>query len=253
MTASLSPTLRRRLERTVHAAFGIPLCLSVLFALSLPYCPYVFDSSIHLERWMALAIETIRLGFVVLLLLTAAYTDCTRTKIYNWLTYPTIAWGLLWAIFATLRSMPLQEHGHLHVGIEQALAGALGCGLLMLVPYSMSRGGAGDVKLAAALGALVGFEIAFWSLAGGYICAAVFILARKLWIRLRNTIASTKKVSPSEIATLGLASCLAWSKPLGSLNVKTTDSTLANSREEAIPMAGFFALGAAFVLAGSLL
>ena len=62
------------------------------------------------------------------------------------------------------------------VGIGQSLAGAGLCFLITLAGYHMSGRGAGDVKLAAVLGALLGIEYGVFAVAYSYIVAAVAII-----------------------------------------------------------------------------
>jgi prepilin peptidase CpaA len=85
--------------------------------------------------------------FVVLIgvLVPAMYTDLRSSRIPNWLTFPAMGFGLV---------------GHAWVGSLQgvifSLAG-LGAGLgLFLMLYVSGSIGAGDVKLMAAVGAIVG-------------------------------------------------------------------------------------------------
>lgn len=90
---------------------------------------------------------------IVLLLMVPViiYTELKEGKIYNWLTLPALALGLFLALL----------EGHLE---HSFWAAVLGGGVFML-PYLLtgwSRGkpsvGGGDVKLAAAIGALMGVE-----------------------------------------------------------------------------------------------
>jgi prepilin peptidase CpaA len=75
----------------------------------------------------------------------AALIDLRSRRIPNWLTLAAVLAGLAWH---TLRDGP--------TGLSVALAGAA-LGLALLLPFYMVRGvGAGDVKLLAAIGALVG-------------------------------------------------------------------------------------------------
>lgn len=79
------------------------------------------------------------------LLTTAIYTDLRWSRIPNWLTFPAMAVGLVVQIWV----------GGLH-GALFSLAG-LGVGMgLFVLPYACKAIGAGDVKLMAAIGAIVG-------------------------------------------------------------------------------------------------
>lgn len=84
------------------------------------------------------------------------YTDIRSYRIPNWVTYPAFCWGL--AINA-LASTPLGQPYAAAlgaVGLGQALLGAVVLFVVMLIVLSFTGGGAGDVKLAAAIGALLG-------------------------------------------------------------------------------------------------
>jgi prepilin peptidase CpaA len=90
-------------------------------------------------------LRPITLGLAVALALIAGYTDWRWRRIPNWLTVPAFAAGL--AANAAIGRWP---------GLKASLLGA-GLGLLLLLPFVLLRAlGAGDWKLAGALGALVG-------------------------------------------------------------------------------------------------
>jgi prepilin peptidase CpaA len=79
------------------------------------------------------------------LLITAAYTDLRWSRIPNWLTFSAMGMGLLVQAWM----------GGLH-GVGSSLAGlAVGMGLFLL-PYAFRAIGAGDVKLMAAIGSMLG-------------------------------------------------------------------------------------------------
>lgn len=74
----------------------------------------------------------------------AAFTDYRTGKIYNWLTFPAILIGLGYAAF-----------GGADVLLQSVLG--LGCALLLFLPlYGLNILGAGDVKLAMAMGTVLG-------------------------------------------------------------------------------------------------
>lgn len=82
---------------------------------------------------------------LMLLLIIAIYTDLRWSRIPNWLTFSAIAIGIL--VQAWMEG--------LH-GISSSLAG-LGVGMgLFLLPYACKAIGAGDVKLMAAVGSMLG-------------------------------------------------------------------------------------------------
>ena len=86
------------------------------------------------------------LGLAVALALIAGYTDWRSRRIPNWLTVPGFLIGV---------SVNVLTSGW-RLGLETSLKGA-GLGLLVLLPFVFLRSlGAGDWKLAGALGAFVG-------------------------------------------------------------------------------------------------
>ncbi len=95
------------------------------------------------------------------LLIIASYTDLQWSRIPNWLTFPAMGLGMV-------------LHSWIG-GLGDALFGLAGLGVgmgLFLLPYACKAIGAGDVKLMAAVGAIVGpssaLSIAILSvLAGG--------------------------------------------------------------------------------------
>jgi prepilin peptidase CpaA len=90
-------------------------------------------------------LKAVALGLAVLLALLAGWTDWRSRRIPNWLTVPGFFIGL------TVNTV---AGGWL--GLKMALLGA-GLGLLVLLPFVLVRSlGAGDWKLAGALGAFVG-------------------------------------------------------------------------------------------------
>ena len=87
------------------------------------------------------------LGLAVALALIAGYTDWRSRRIPNWLTVPGFLVGV---------SVNTLAGGW--AGLKASLLGA-GLGLLLLLPFVFLRSlGAGDWKLAGALGAFVGVK-----------------------------------------------------------------------------------------------
>jgi len=90
-------------------------------------------------------LKAVALGLAVVLALLAGWTDWRSRRIPNWLTVPGLFIGL---------AVNTVAGGWL--GLKVALLGA-GLGLLVLLPFVLVRSlGAGDWKLAGALGAFVG-------------------------------------------------------------------------------------------------
>lgn len=187
----------------------------------LPLLAFSPDVTSSTSSWVLLN----QVGFAAAcVLIVATVTDIRHRKIYNWLTYPAMFLGLLLATGASLNL----RFGQLQ--LQESILGLLGCGLFMLVPYTLSGGGAGDVKLAMAMGSLIGFEATLQSFCIGYIGAAIYVTLRCARVTL---------LEPS----------VSWSPTFIIAYLNRPGS----SAMEPIPLAGFFATGmACLVILGPL-
>jgi prepilin peptidase CpaA len=125
-------------------------------------------------------LKPIILALAVALALIAGWTDWRSRRIPNWLTVPGLFVGVLVNVLAGRWA-----------GLEFALKGA-GLGLLLLLPFVFLRSlGAGDWKLAGALGAFVGWQVLlyllFWSVfVAGLMALGLVIYKRRFVQTLRN-------------------------------------------------------------------
>jgi len=111
-------------------------------------------------------------------LVIAAVTDLRSGKVYNWLTYPAIAVGL---IGHTLLG---GWGGADKMGLLGA-AGGLAAGFLpMLAAYLAGGLGGGDAKLMGAVGALAGWRFAISAMFFGLLIAALMALGVLLYKRM---------------------------------------------------------------------
>lgn len=117
------------------------------------------------------------LAGAVALALIAGWTDLRSRRIPNWLTIP----GLLAGVAA---NVALSGWG----GLKASLIGAV-VGLALLLPFVLLRSlGAGDWKLAGALGAFVGREVLVELLIGSVFVAGVMAIALVIYKgRVRQT------------------------------------------------------------------
>ena len=100
--------------------------------------------------------ETIA-GFVlVAAVLTAATTDLLWRRIPNWITYSAACWGILLATYVTISKIEDGQSRVASIGIGNSLFGGAALFFVAWLIFSITQSGAGDVKLAAAIGALVG-------------------------------------------------------------------------------------------------
>jgi prepilin peptidase CpaA len=116
----------------------------------------------------------------MILAVVAGYTDLRQRRIPNWLTVSGAVAGM--AVNGIMGGWG---------GLESSLLG-LGLGLLLLLPFVLLRSlGAGDWKLAGALGACVGPAVLINLLIGSIFVAGIMALAlviykRRLGQTLRN-------------------------------------------------------------------
>ncbi|MGO8794952.1 MAG: prepilin peptidase [Candidatus Sulfotelmatobacter sp.] len=116
--------------------------------------------------------KAILLGLAVALALVAGWTDFRSRRIPNWLTVPGFVVGVLGNLL--LSGWP---------GLKASLLGA-GLGLLVLFPFVFLRSlGAGDWKMAGALGAFVGPEVMVNLLMGSVFVAGIMALALVIYKR----------------------------------------------------------------------
>ena len=117
------------------------------------------------------------LAGAVLLAVVAAWTDFRSRRIPNWLTVPALLVGLAANIAVNGRS-----------GLKASLLG-IGLGLFLLLPFVLLRSlGAGDWKLAGALGAFTGPVLLIDLLLGSVFVAGVMAVALIIYKgRVRQT------------------------------------------------------------------
>ena len=112
------------------------------------------------------------LGLAVALALIAGWTDWRSRRIPNWLTVPGFLVGV---------SVNVLANGW--AGLKTSLLGA-GLGLLLLLPFVFLRSlGAGDWKLAGALGAFVGWQGLVDLLVGSVFVAGIMALGLVIYKR----------------------------------------------------------------------
>jgi prepilin peptidase CpaA len=114
---------------------------------------------------------------------TAAFTDVRDRRIPNRLTYPAMIAGLV-----------LQASVYGWRGLLLGLVGGLLFGGLFLIFHLVRAMGAGDVKLAAALGCIMGpagsWQVMFaTAVAGGALAILVMVFTGRVLKTLRSTLA----------------------------------------------------------------
>jgi prepilin peptidase CpaA len=138
-------------------------------------------------EWKNLS-KTVLLSFFFLSLIFSAYTDLSKGKIYNWITYPFIISGFLFRFLSD--GMP---------GLISSLSGAF-LGFIFLFVFFLADGvGAGDVKLLSSIGAFGGGIFVLWTLwysaiIGGFVALFMLILKGRLWEGLKDTFFLLKNI-----------------------------------------------------------
>jgi Flp pilus assembly protein protease CpaA len=133
-------------------------------------------------------------GFALIAaLVTGAITDIKYRRIYNWTTYTAFLWAIainLVTAFPSPSATPVFDFEPAAIvgpswlggiGIWQCVAGAAVCFAITVVGYDLSGGGAGDVKIAAVIGALLGVHQGFYAVIYSYIIAAAAIICWAVW------------------------------------------------------------------------
>lgn len=115
-----------------------------------------------------------RIAVLVALLIAAAIIDWRTYRIPNWLTFSGMAFGLVHGAATAASTMD---------GLLASLAG-FGVGLGVLLPLYLLRVlGAGDVKLMAMVGAILGMPAVFGALLSSLIVGGVAALAFAIYRR----------------------------------------------------------------------
>lgn len=113
---------------------------------------------------------------------TAAVVDVKQRRIPNWLTYSSMIAGMV-----------LQSVFHGLTGLLSAIEGCFLFGGIFMLFYLVRAMGAGDVKLAGALGCLVGpsasFRVMFaTAIAGGALAIIIMVFKGRVIETMRNTL-----------------------------------------------------------------
>ena len=154
------------------ATYPFPAAFSVVRDEAWAATSKLHGAAIHTSAWAGVSLRLPILGFAMALALTAGWTDWRSRRIPNWLTMPALLVGIVVNVLASGLA-----------GMKTSLLGA-GFGLLVLLPFVLLRSlGAGDWKLAAALGAFVGWEVLLNLLIGSIFVAGMMALGLVIYKR----------------------------------------------------------------------
>jgi Flp pilus assembly protein protease CpaA len=213
-----APSLENRRLWTMLALTGPAAALPVflLFHRSSSFGAATFG------QWLALATTWV-----------AAATDVKHGKIFNWCTYPACAWGLAIALAGAADERVAHRLGALQLGA--CLVGLAACLFVMLVVHSLTGGGMGDVKLAGALGSLVGMTIGLHAILLTFVTAGVAVVGLSL---VRHGLVTTVLAFAKGCASFVLPP--GWCPAL-----RPTERSLLERR---VRLGPFFAAGSALAL-----
>lgn len=173
------------------------------------------------------------------LLAVATWHDLRRMRIPNSITYSSLLAALLLASAAWLASRlnaGFNPRWLSAIGIGEAVAGAAVGFVLMGAIYSITNRGAGDVKLATALGALFGplaiVNILLWTCLAAGVFAILFVIVA--YGRQYVPAAATWFIEVARRAP----------------HVPSRVSRPAHILRRPVPLAGFFVAGVALTLGG---
>ena len=171
MSSVALETLEPQVDRSRQVAWRV--------AWTLPLLVLIATSAMRYEPahfWQSAS------GILLLtLVIAAAVTDLLWCRIPNWLTYPAFCWAICINLLSTALS-PEVSSLFGAVGIADSLAGGCIPFFFMLVIFSMTGGGAGDVKLTAAMGAFLGLSQVIDAILLSFIFAGGFALIRAVWL-----------------------------------------------------------------------
>ncbi|HMP06290.1 MAG TPA: A24 family peptidase, partial [Lacipirellulaceae bacterium] len=114
---------------------------------------------------------------------TATITDLAEHRIPNWITYPAILWWLGINIAASTAWGASRAAAWGAVGWQESVLGMVALFGVMLIIFSFTGGGAGDVKLCGSIGALLGLNRGVDAVLMAMVAAGL-VLA--LWLVVRH-------------------------------------------------------------------
>lgn len=125
----------------------------------------------------ASTLNLMRMGVLFVMLVVCAYTDIKDGKLYNWCTLPGIFVGLVSAFLEG----HLREQVYMsHLFVSHLGGFLIGFGLFFLL-FLSGGFGAGDMKLAGAIGSLGGWFFVLNALIYGSLVGAMMALGVLIW------------------------------------------------------------------------
>lgn len=200
-------------------------------AMFLP-CPIILIASVWVTE-PTMAWQTVSGLLLIALMFAASFTDLLWHKIPNWATYTAILWALIinaYSQFASESTVGMLGA----VGLADSLIGLVVPFFFMLVIFSMTGGGAGDVKLTAAMGAFLGLDRAIDAILFSFIFAGGFALLRAIWLQ-----------GPKNLVEIIVRTVGHWVLPMW---VMPPNQDQKKFMKQPMPLGPSFALGTLLVL-----
>jgi len=121
--------------------------------------------------------STFAAAVLILACFGAAIDDTLRMKISNGITYPTFVW--LFVLSLAVSFFPTETTKWIgFVGLMDLFPGVAACFLVAFIPYLFGSGGGGDAKLAAVIGAGLGFQYGLIAIGTSFVIAAFLAIGR---------------------------------------------------------------------------
>jgi prepilin peptidase CpaA len=166
----------------------------------------------------------------------AAWSDLRWRRIPNWATYAAVLWGLLLNACVSRTGFPSAADQLGAIGFLPSLLGAVAMFVGGVLVFGSTGGGAGDVKLLVALGALLGLDAAIDAVLYSFIAAGAASVSWALWqFGLLKVIGASLRAAGSFVLPQ-------W--------IDRPRPEQQHLLRMPIPLAPFFAAGTLLVLAG---
>jgi prepilin signal peptidase PulO-like enzyme (type II secretory pathway) len=212
----ISPISSRRFTKSELGwigALAVPLILGPVWALNTPEQWGFFGSFVGFQLLFLLGVSTV--------------TDIQSRKIYNSLTYSSFLIVLAASMLASL--IPFSPALLGSVGLGDALSGSAVCFFIVFLAYQMTGCGAGDVKMATVIGAMLGWRLGLSAVGFSYIAAAIAALGSTVW-----------SIGPQRLVSAFLYTIAETVFPG---RIKYSQNADRQKLTSTIPMAPFFAVG----------
>ena len=170
-------------------------------------------------------------GLLLVLLLVVAKTDIDSKTIPNWATYTGVVWALLINAGQTFFGTEASQQILGAVGLGSCSIGFAALVFGLLVIFSFSGGGAGDVKLIGAIGAFLGLKDGFEAALLSFLGCALIVMFQSV---LKNGFSFRSQTTAESGVMLG--------------ETDSNKSKMKSGLKAEIPLAPFFAMGVLLVL-----